>query len=73
MDYALRLALMFGLGIFVQAVFLIKNDFRKNIWRFLGSLAPSIALAAAYSALFFLMIQRGLIFLIFILFCFGFI
>lgn len=46
MDHALRLALMFGLGIFVQAVFLIKNNFRENIWRFLGALAPSLALAA---------------------------
>lgn len=48
MDPVLQLALMFGLGLLAQAVFLVKNDFRKNIRRFLGALAPSIALAAIF-------------------------
>src|SRR3989338_7388406 len=44
MNPALKLSLMFGLGLLIQSVFLIKNDLRKNMWWFLGALAPSIVL-----------------------------
>lgn len=48
MDPSVKLALMFGLGLFVQAVFLINKNFKENFLRFLKALAPCLAITIIF-------------------------
>src|SRR3989344_7206535 len=46
MNSAVQIALMFGLGLLIQSVFLIRGDLKENILRWLKAFVASFGFAA---------------------------